>query len=52
MCYPRVAERIFKDLGQIEFIMILRDPIKRAFLHYRDNQRHLTETLTQKNNEL
>lgn len=45
MCYPGVAERIKKDLGQIKIVIILRDPIKRAFSQYWDNRRHLNENL-------
>ncbi|MBI1224022.1 MAG: hypothetical protein GC192_02180 [Bacteroidetes bacterium] len=45
MCFPNVAKKIFDTLGQIKIIMILRDPIKRAYSQYWDNRRHLTEPL-------
>jgi hypothetical protein len=47
MCYPQVAERIRKELGDIKIVMILRDPIRRAFSQYWDNRRHLSETFTE-----
>lgn len=47
MCYPGVAEKIKKDLGNIKIVMILRDPIKRAFSQYWDNRRQLSEPLNE-----
>lgn len=47
MCFPNVANLIKKELGDIKIVMILRDPIKRAFSQYWDNRRHLSETLTE-----
>lgn len=46
ICTPGVAEKIQKDLGLIKIVIILRDPIKRAFSQYWDNRRHLSESLT------
>jgi len=48
ICHPGVAERIRRDLGQIKIIIILRNPINRAFSQYWDNRRHLSEWLTEK----
>lgn len=45
MCNPSGPDRIKKDLGEIKIVMILRDPIKRAFSQYWDNRRHLSETM-------
>lgn len=47
MCTPGVPERIRNDLGEIKIVMILRDPIKRAFSQYWDNRRHLNEHLSE-----
>jgi len=47
ICTPRVAERIHKKLGKIKIVIILRDPIKRAFSQYWDNRRHLNEYMTE-----
>jgi len=47
MCYPGVAKQIKKDLGDIKIVMILRDPIQRAFSQYWDNRRHLSEYMTE-----
>lgn len=46
MCHPGVPEKIRKDLGHIKIIILLRNPIKRAFSQYWDNRRHLSEWLT------
>lgn len=48
MCYPEVAEKIKRDLGDVKIIMILRDPIKRAFSQYWDNRRQLSEPLSER----
>lgn len=48
ICHPDVPERIRMDLGQIKIIVLLRDPIKRAFSQYWDNRRHLSEWLSEK----
>lgn len=47
ICYPGVHERIKENLGVVKIVIILRDPIKRAFSQYWDNRRHLSETLTE-----
>lgn len=46
LCYPGVPERIYKDLGNIKILILVRDPIKRAASQYWDNRRHLNETLS------
>jgi hypothetical protein len=43
MNYPGVAKRIKESLGDVKIVMILRDPIRRAFSQYWDNRRHLSE---------
>lgn len=45
--YPGVANLIKKDLGQIKVLILLREPIKRAFSQYWDNRRQLSECLTE-----
>jgi hypothetical protein len=35
--HPLSAKRIFKDLPKVKLIVILRNPIDRAFSHYQDN---------------
>ena len=47
MNYPRVAEKIYHNLGEVKIVMILRDPIKRAYSQYWDNRRHLKEYLSE-----
>jgi len=42
-----VANKIKKDLGNVKIVMILRDPIKRAYSQYWDNRRHLKENLSE-----
>lgn len=48
ICTPGVPERIHQDLGKIKIVIILRDPVRRAFSQYWDNRRHLNEHLTEK----
>lgn len=48
LCYPEVHEKIYQTLGQIKIVIILRDPIKRAFSQYWDNRRQLKECHTEK----
>ena len=44
--HPLVAKRIFNDLPKIKLIVILRDPISRAYSQYHDNKRKGQENLT------
>lgn len=44
LCYPNVHRKILSTLGQIKIVIILRDPIKRAYSQYWDNRRQLKET--------
>jgi len=46
MNYPGVAAKIHRNLGEVKIVMILRDPIQRAYSQYWDNRRHLKEHLT------
>lgn len=48
ICFPGVPDMIKNELGQIKIIILLRDPIKRAFSQYWDNRRHLKEWQTEK----
>lgn len=43
MCYPGAAKLIKQELGEIKIVMILRDPVRRAYSQYWDNRRHLSE---------
>ncbi len=43
ICYPDIHEKIYQHLGNIKIVMILRNPIKRAFSQYWDNRRQLKE---------
>jgi hypothetical protein len=48
ICHPKVPERIAKNLGtDLKLVLILRDPIKRAFSQYWDNRRQLSENLSE-----
>jgi len=47
ICTPGVPERIKSDLDKIKIVIILRDPIKRAYSQYWDNRRHLNEHLSE-----
>lgn len=47
ICFPGAAKSIKSMLGEVKIVMILRDPIKRAFSQYWDNRRHLSENLTE-----
>jgi hypothetical protein len=48
ICHPKVPERIATDLGtDLKLVLILRDPIKRAFSQYWDNRRQLSENLSE-----
>lgn len=44
LCYPDVHQLIHQDLGDIKIVILLRDPIKRAYSQYWDNRRQLKET--------
>ena len=46
ICYPGVPELIKKDLGAIKVLIMLRNPIKRAYSQYWVNRRSLSERLT------
>jgi hypothetical protein len=45
--HPGVAERIKQNLGDIKIIIMLRDPIKRAFSQYWDNRRRMGEWMSE-----
>lgn len=47
ICHPEVHNRIHETLGKIKIVIILRDPIKRAFSQYWDERRELTEHLSE-----
>jgi hypothetical protein len=44
MCYPKVPERLAKQLPQVKLIAILRAPIARAYSHYKMGVRRGYET--------
>ncbi len=44
--HPHAPKRIHKDLPQVKIIMLLRDPVERAFSHYKMNVKNGTETLS------
>jgi hypothetical protein len=46
LCYPEVYKRIKQYLGDVKIVIILRDPVKRAYSQYWDNRRQLNEYLT------
>ena len=49
ICYPKVPNRISKDLGNnTKLVLILRDPIKRAFSHYWNSRSNLKQHFTEK----
>ena len=45
ICHPASPKRIYDALPDIKIILILRNPIDRAYSQYWDNRRQLTETL-------
>ena len=47
ICYPDIHKKIHQHLGKIKIVIILRNPIKRAFSQYWDNRRQLKEVLTE-----
>lgn len=47
LCYPDVYKYIEEHLGTIKIVIILRDPIKRAYSQYWDNRRQLKEPLSE-----
>ena len=47
ICSPGIHKLIHQDLGNIKIVIILRDPIKRAFSQYWDNRRQLKETMSE-----
>jgi len=42
-----IPKLIKNQLGDVKIIMILRNPVKRAYSQYWDNRRHLSESLTE-----
>ena len=44
--HPRAASRILQTLPQVKIIMMLRDPVDRAYSHYHHNLRLNDETLS------
>jgi len=48
ICNPEVPKRIKNDLGSdVKLVLILRDPIKRAFSHYWHSRRNLKQHLSE-----
>lgn len=47
ICTPGVHKLIHQNLGDIKIVIILRDPIKRAFSQYWDNRRDLNESMSE-----
>ncbi|MEE2757759.1 MAG: sulfotransferase [Myxococcota bacterium] len=43
LCHPRSPERLARALPQAKLIVILRDPVQRAYSQYWDNRRWLAE---------
>ena len=43
----QIPEKIYNDIGEVKIVMILRDPVKRAYSQFWDNRRHLKETLSE-----
>ena len=46
MIYPPALERIKKDIPSVKLIVLLRDPVERAYSHYRHNVRRGREKLS------
>ena len=46
ICHPDAPERIYECLPSVKLILIVRNPIERAYSQYWDNRRHLTEWLS------
>ena len=46
LCCPRCPERIYRTCPDAKLIVILRDPIQRAYSQYWDNRRQLQEAKT------
>lgn len=46
MIYPPALERIKKDIPSVKLIVLLRDPVERAYSHYRHNVRRGRENLS------
>lgn len=45
ICHPNTAEKIYKTLGRdIKLVLLLRDPIKRAYSQYWDSRTRLRQT--------
>ncbi len=44
--HPQVPERVRRDMPAVKIITLLRDPIERAFSHYRMNVKDGTEALS------
>jgi hypothetical protein len=44
--HPQVPERVRRDLPEAKIIALLRDPVERAFSHYRMNVKDGTESLS------
>jgi hypothetical protein len=47
ICAPGVHKLIHQNLGDIKIVIILRDPIKRAFSQYWDNRCSLNESMSE-----
>lgn len=46
LCHPRVPQRVKTTLSDIKFIVLLRNPVERAYSHYNMSVRHKKETLS------
>ena len=46
MYHPLVAERVARDLPEAKIIVLLRDPVERAYSHWKERSKEGVETLT------
>ncbi len=46
MFHPHAAKRIYNDMPNIKIILLLRNPVERAFSHYKMNNKNGTEPLS------
>jgi Sulfotransferase domain len=44
--HPLVAERLARDFPDVRLIVILRDPVERAYSHYKERRKHNAEPLS------
>jgi hypothetical protein len=43
--HPLVAERLARDFPDVRLIVMLRDPVERAYSHYKERRKHGAESL-------